>query len=321
MAFPNVSDIIATTIERRSGKIADNVTKNNAILAKLARKGKIRTVPGGRLIYEELAFAENPNSGWYSGYDVLPVSPGDVLSAAEFNWKQAAVPVVVSGLERLQNSGEDAIIDLVSSRLDVAESTMKNLISQGAYSDGTGSGGKQLAGLDAAVPEDPTIGTYGNISRVNYNFWRSQVLSTGGVAAAATVQGFMNQMWAKCVRGMDRPDLILADTNSWAAYMASLQLLQRFTTPESASLGFPAVKYMDADVVLDGGIGGFATSQRMYFLNTDFIFFRPHADRYMVPLSPGKRYAVNQDADVQILAFAGAMTSSGPQFCGRIRFV
>jgi len=69
MAFPNVSDIIATTIESRTRKIADNVTKNNALLMRLSQKGKQRTFSGGRLIYEELSFAENGNAGWYSGYD------------------------------------------------------------------------------------------------------------------------------------------------------------------------------------------------------------------------------------------------------------
>ena len=38
MAFPNISDILATTIESRTRKIADNVTKNNAILMKLESK-------------------------------------------------------------------------------------------------------------------------------------------------------------------------------------------------------------------------------------------------------------------------------------------
>jgi len=38
----------------------------------------------------------------------------------------------------------------------------------------------------------------------------------------------------------------------------------------------------------------------------------------MVPLSPNRRYATNQDAEVQILGFAGNLTSSGPQFCGRL---
>ena len=35
MAFanPSISDVIATTIQNRSGVIADNVTKNNALLS------------------------------------------------------------------------------------------------------------------------------------------------------------------------------------------------------------------------------------------------------------------------------------------------
>jgi len=69
MAFANenISDIVATTIQSRSKKIADNVTKNNAILAKLNSSGKVRTISGGNVILEELSFAENPNGGFYSG--------------------------------------------------------------------------------------------------------------------------------------------------------------------------------------------------------------------------------------------------------------
>ena len=75
---------------------------------------------------------------------------------------------------------------------------------------------------------------------------------------------------------------------------------------------------MDADVVLDGGIGGAATASTAYFLNTDYIHYRPHAKRNMVPLSPNRRYATNQDAEVQILAWAGNLTTSGGMFQGRL---
>lgn len=320
MAFPNVSDIIATTLEQRSGQIADNVSKNNALLMRLKQRGNVRPFSGGRLIYEELSFAENANAGWYSGYDVLPVSPSDVISAAEFNIKQLAVPVIISGLEKLQNSGKEGLIDLMESRVKVAEATMANLISDGLYSDGTGSGGKELTGLDAAVPQDPTTGTYGGISRVSYTFWRSQLNDPGSTPTSTTIQGEMNELWAACVRGSDRPDLILAGSTVWATYMSSLQAIQRFTDASSANLGFPTVKFMDADVVLDGGIGGFATATDMYFLNTKYLHFRPHRDCNMVPLSPQKRYAVNQDAEVQILAFAGNLTCSGARFQGRAKF-
>lgn len=128
----------------------------------------------------------------------------------------------------------------------------------------------------------------------------------------------MNDMWASLVRGQDRPDLIVMDNAYWAYYMQSLQAIQRFTTTDDAKLGFITIKFMDADVVLDGGIGGFMDSKTMYFLNTKYLFYRPHAQRNMVSLSPNQRYSVNQDAAVSILAWAGNMTASGLQFQGKI---
>jgi hypothetical protein len=323
MAFPNVSDIVATTIQNRSRQIADNVTKNNAILSRLNQRGNVRTISGGSSILEELSFAENGNAGFYSGYDLLPVAAQDVISAAEFQIKQFAVPVIMSGLEMLQNSGKEAFIDLLEARLNVAESTMANKLSQSIYSDGTGSGGKEVTGLNAAVPSTPTTGTYGGIDRATWAFWRSQLYDfsteTGGNATAANIQAGMNKLWASTTRGTDRTDLIVMDTNYWSLYLASLQAQQRFTSPEVGNLGFPSIKFMDADVVLDGGIGGYCPANTAFFINTKFLKWRPHAQRNMVPLSPNRRYAINQDAEVQILAWAGNLTCSGAQFQGRMQ--
>lgn len=318
MAFPNVTDIVATTIENRSKKLADNVTKNNALLARLNERGNIRTVSGGSVIFEELTFAENGNVGWYSGYDLLPVAAQDVISSAQFDFKQCACPVIISGLDQLKNAGKEQMIDLLEGRIKVAESTMMNLLAQGVYSDGTAAGGKQIGGLNAAVPVNPATGTYGGIDRATWTFWRSKTTTAGGALTSATVQGAFNDMWASLVRGMDRPDLIVVDNFMWGIYLASLQAQQRFTGTETAKLGFPTIKYMDADVVLDGGIGGYATTKTAYFLNTKYLFFRPHSERNMVPLSPNRRYSINQDAEVQIIAWAGNITASGSQFQGRL---
>ena len=317
MAFPNISDIVATTIEKRSRKIADNVTKNNALLTRLQQRGKSRPFSGGRLIYEELSFAENGNAGYYSGYDLLPVAAQDVISAAEFEIKQAACPVVISGLEQLQNAGREQMIDLLDGRLAVAESSMANLLAGGIYSNGTGSGGKQITGLDLAVSVTPTVGSYGGIDPASFAFWQNKYTLTAAVTAA-NVDGFMNTMWASLVRGMDRPDLIVMDNLYWGYFISSLQSQQRFTSSAAATRGFPTIKYMDADVVLDGGVGGFAAAKTAYFLNTKFLHWRPHGARNMVPLSPNRRYAINQDAEVQILAWAGNLTCSGRQYQGRL---
>jgi hypothetical protein len=324
MAFanPSVSDIVATTIQSRSRQIADNVTKNNAILQRLNQRGKVRTFSGGNVILEELSFAENPNAGFYSGYDLLPVAAADVISAAEYQIKQFAVPVVISGLEQLQNAGREQMIDLMEARINVAESTMANQLSTSIYSDGTGDGGKEVTGLDAAVATDPSSGTYGGIDRATWAFWRNYAFDAnvdGGAAiSSSNIQTYMNAVWANLVRGSDRPDLIVMDNAMWAYYMGSLQPQQRFTDPAQANLGFPSIKFMDADVVLDGGIGGACPTKTAFFLNTKYISWRPHRDRNMVPLSPDRRYSINQDAEVQILAWAGNLCCSGAQFQGRL---
>jgi hypothetical protein len=262
MAFPNVSDIVATTIENRSADIADNVTKNNAFLAWIKSSGNVRTVSGGSTIFEEIAFAANGNANWYSGYDLLPTAAQDVLSAAQFDIRQAACPVTISGLEELKNAGKQQIIDLMDARMNVAESSMYNLLAAGVYSDGTGAGGKQIIGLDAAVPVTPTTGVYGGIDRAIWPVWRSSTTTAGGALTATTVQAAMDTFWGALVRGVDRPNLLLMDTNFWSIYVQSLQVLQRFASTEKAKLGFPTVQFMDADVVLDGGLGGFATRRR-----------------------------------------------------------
>ena len=324
MAFANASitDIIATTIQSRSRKIADNVTSNNALLARLKTRGKIKTFSGGYSIMQELSFAENSNAGWYSGYDLLPVGAADVISAAEYSIKQAAVPVFISGLEQLQNSGREQMIDLLESRMSVAESTMSNLLSDGIYSDGTGSGGKEIDGLAAMLPLDPTAAAYAGIDGNVFAFWKNYVKDATSLTLAD-----MNLVWSNLVRGADRPDLIASDAVFWRAYLALLQANQRFSNTTTADAGFQSIKFMDADVVLDGGIyttsaagttgATGAPTGTAYYLNTDYVFYRPHRDRNMVALSPNRRYATNQDAEVQILGWAGNLTCSGRQFQGR----
>ena len=107
MAYPNpaIGDIVATTLENRSRKAADNVTRNNALLMRLQERGNSKPFSGGREIWQELEYALNQTAMWYSGYEVLNISPSQIFTAATFPIRQAAVAVSVSGLEELQNAG------------------------------------------------------------------------------------------------------------------------------------------------------------------------------------------------------------------------
>lgn len=313
MASPNFSEIVTTTLRNRTGKLADNVTDNNAILNRMKRKGSLQTADGGRTIVQELEYAENASGEWYAGYQTVSIAPSDVFSAAEFDWKQLSVAVTASGLEvDVQNTGEEAIIKLLASRIKNADKTMMNMLAASMYSDGSGFSGKEIGGLQLLVADDPTTGTVGGINRLNWSFWRNQVFDCssdgGAVMSAANVQGYLNTIYNRTVRGTDHPDLIMADSNYFGFFQQSLQAIQRITNPDLGKLGFQNLVYMTSDVVLDGGIGGNCPTNHFYGLNTDYIKFRPHTNRNMVPLETV--HSINQDATVKLIVFAGNMTLS-----------
>ena len=316
MAFANsaITDIIATTIQSRSGELADNLTQNNAILQRLEQKGNIKPFSGGNVILQEIMYNDpnTNNANSYSGYEVLNISPDSPISAAQFSITQYADSVTMSGLEMLQNSSKEAIIDLLDGRMQVSEARLLNRISGDLYLDGTGNGGKNITGLAAAVPDSPNTGTYGGINRANWTFWRPTV-TTGTAVTALNIQGLMTSTAIQLVRGTDKADLIVADNNFYSFYVQSLQAIQRITTEESGAAGFASLKFYgggtSADVVLGGGYGSQATANHMWFLNTDYIFLRPHKERNFVPIG-GERQAINQDAIVKLYGWAGNLTCS-----------
>lgn len=319
MASPNLSEIVTTTIRNRSKKLADNVTDNCALLMRLQEKGNVKPVSGGRNIVQELEYAENSTFKRYSGYEVLDISPSDVMTAAEFEFKQCAVAVTISGLEQLQNAGKEQMIDLLSARVKNAERTMKNNLSADVYSDGTANGGKQIGGLQSLVTDDGT-GTVGGINSTTYTFWKNQFYDFSANSATPgsdTIQTAMNQLYLLCSRNADRPDLIVADNLYFRYYWESLQANQRFTNEKLGAAGFDNLKFMGADVLFDGGQGGDAPASHMYFLNTDYIFLRPHRDCNMSPLDPD-RFSTNQDAMVKLIGWAGNMAVSNRSLQGAI---
>ena len=251
------------------------------------------------------------NATSYSGYEVLNITPDSPISAAQFSITQYADSVTMSGLEMLQNSSKEAIIDLLDGRMQVSEARLLNRISGDIYGDGTGNGGKNITGLAAAVSTSPTSGTYGGINRANWTFWQNQ--ATTGATSATTIQAAMTTAAIKSVRGTDKVDLIVAGNTLYQYYVASLQAIQRIAGVEEGAAGFASLKFygggMSADVVLGGGYGAQETATYMYLLNTNYIFLRPHKERNFVPIG-GERQSINQDAIVKLYGWSGNLTCS-----------
>ena len=140
---------------------------------------------------------------------------------------------------------------------------------------------------------------------------------TRGVVTSSNIQSYMNSTTIQLKRNSDGVDLIVADNNYYLAYLNSLQAIQRITTEPSggAGSGFTSLKYYGAgksvDVVLDGGKNGQIPANTMYFVNSDYLFYRPHAARNFKVIG-GDRTNINQDAIVRIMGWAGNMTIANP---------
>jgi hypothetical protein len=316
MASPNsiFTELVSTTFRNHSKEIKDNVSKNNALLRRLTSKGKIRVEDGGLTIVAPLDYAANGTYQRYSGFDVLNVSASDVISAAEFSWKQIAVNVVASGLELRTNSGEQRIINLVKARMNNAIRTFKNGLSSDMYSDGTAT--NQIGGLQAIVADAGT-GVVGGIDSSAFAFWQNKVQSAanplqGGGAitpSATTIESLMLNLWLPLVRGDDKPDLIVSSWDYYAFFEQSQTSIKRYTSDEGSEkgqAGFVSLKYKTADCIFDGGSG--IPTSHMYFLNTDYLELVVHRDANMTEV-PELR-AVNQDAVVMPIIWQGNLVVS-----------
>lgn len=322
MPSPNstFTELVSTTFNKHRKEVKDNISNNNALLRRLASKGNTRHEDGGLTIVEPLDYASNTTYQRYSGYDTLNVAASDVISAAQFNWKQIAVNVVASGLEMRINKGDTRIINLVKARIKNAIRTFKNSFSSDIYSDGTAT--NQIGGLQALV-SDLGTGTVGGINSTTFPFWASALQSAaaplGGGAAITvgptTIENLFLGLWLNQIRGDDKPDLIVTDTVYFQHYENSQVSLKRYASDGSvgsAAGGFASLKYKTADVVFDGGSG--IPASHAYFLNTDYLYLVVHEDADMTVMDEMKPY--NQDAAVIPVLWMGNLVVSNRRLQG-----
>ena len=320
MPSPNAvfTELVSTTFRKHGKQFIDNVSRNNALYKEIADKGQVTLEDGGLTLVEPLDYASNVTYQRYSGYDTLNVNQSDVLTSAEFQWRQIAINVVSSGLETRVNSGDSRIIALVKSRVKNAMRTFRNNFSFDLYSDGTAT--NQINGLAALVADSGT-GTVGGIDSSTWPFWQNTVQSAanpiqGGAGITVSPSNFeasmMLPLWLELVRGDDQPDLIVMSNDYYSMFEASQVSMKRYTGSEVGDAGFVSLRYKRAKVIFDGNSG--IPPSHAYFLNTDYIRLRAHQDANLSVLDEAKPY--NQDAAVIPVLWMGNMTLSNRKLQG-----
>lgn len=313
MASPNstFTELVTTTLREHPGELADNVSDHNALYRRLKTGGKIKKLDGGYEIVRPLDYAENATFQRFSGYDLLNVGASDVLSAAKYPWVQSAIHITASGEELRKNSGKNRIIDLAEARVRNAIRTAANNMSVDLYSSGALT--NQMTGLAAQITTDGT-GTVGGINSATDTFWANQFYEMTSTPSKTTIIPAMQTMWLRCVRGTDKPDLLVSTHDFFGFYWNALTDLQRYASADSATAGFQSLKFVSADVIFDNNSNFSTTGETMFFLNTNYLELVVHRDANWTQLD--EKMSVNQDAVVIPLIWMGNLVCSNRSLQG-----
>jgi hypothetical protein len=328
MPSPNAvfTELVSTTFRNHRKEVMDNVSKHNALYRMIAEGGRSRTEDGGTSITIPLEYASNGTYQRYSGLDLLNVAQSDVISAADFQWRNIAIHVVASGNELRINNGASKIASLAKSRIRNAINTFANNFSADMYADGTLS--NQIGGLQLLVP-DTGLGTVGGIDASVFPFWQSKVQSAaapmqGGAAivpsgVAGIMESLMLPLYLETTRSNDQVDLIVASNDYYSFYEQGLSSQKMYLDDDSAKAGFSALRYKKAKVIFDGNSG--MPGSRMYFLNTKYMEVVAHTDANLTVIgdeNEGIR-PMNQDASVTPILWMGNMTVSNRSLQGVLK--
>ena len=304
----NFDQILSTTLYNYVPKLADNVFGARPLFYALTNGQTIRRVSGGAKIIVPIIYGSNSTAASYAGADTIPITAQDGISAAEYDWKQYAATVTITGIEEGKNNGEAAIIDLLEGKIMQAEQTIIDNMNTMFWGDGTGNGGDDWMGLQGIVADGSTLG--GIDPTATGNAWWKPTMTNQGAAALTTAA--MSSVYNTVSVGNDQPTIIFTDQERYEDYEALLQSNLRYTSAAVADAGFQNLLFKGAPVTFDDA----CEAKAMYFLNTKYIRLVAHTDTWFQP-TPFVR-PTNQDARfAQILCY-GNLTCSNRSRQGRL---
>lgn len=244
----------------------------------------------------------------YAGAESLDTTLQEGMTIGRYNWKQYAVSVGITGLEKRNNQGEAAMINLLSSKAKQAEMSLRDRMSVDSFADGTGNGSKNLTGLAAIVSATATVG---GIAPATYTWWKSDVTSSAGSFAATGIDK-MRTTFNNITFGNDKPDFCVTTQSVYEFYEKALQPQERFSSNTTADAGFMNLTFKGVPIVFDRD----CTSGYMYFLNSKYLSFVVHKD---ADFSTGPFVTPeNQDVSTAMILFQGNLTTNNRRKLGVI---
>lgn len=287
--------LLATTVANYRKTLTDNVFNARPLTYFLMDKGRIRMLNGGTNIVEPLIYGENTTVSSYSGYDTISLTPQSGITAAEFDWKQYAASVAISGIEEAKNNGEQAMVNLLEAKIMQAEESMKEGFNSMFFGDGTGNSGKNWSGLGNLIESGNSVG---GIDGATETWWNSYEQNTAGALTLAQMATAYNTVSV----GNDHPDMLLTTQTLFEKYESLLQPQLRYTDTKTADAGFQNLLFKAAPVAYDVD----CPAGNMFFLNSKYLTLVGHSDKWF-EVTPFVR-PENLDARYSVIMCYGNLT-------------
>lgn len=265
MAVPNSSydQLSAITQKHFMPILADNIFTSIPLLSRLQKKSK--KVDGGTSVVLPLGYATASASGWYQGAETLSLVDNDVITSAEFDWKQIRSSVIISRLDELKNQGKAQVLDFVKQKVQIAEKTLRNTLAVGLFN--TGASSNAILGARSFVS---TSNTYGGISQSTYSWWQGNVDASTTSLSISALQG----LYGDCSEIPDVPTVAITTQDIYDDYYSLLQPQQRFQDMESAKGGFTSLMFNGLPILVDSN----CPSGYLYLFNEDYLHFIVHPE-------------------------------------------
>ncbi len=242
MSVPNDGMTIAASWNALvNDKPEDNIFADFWLLNRLKKGEAFMPVDGGDVITASLEYAANGTVQWYSDTEAISTSRSEVFDRAEFTWKECAGSVLQSELENAINQGGAKKFDLLDAKLKNLRSSLDDLVNASLHSAGTGSGGKEIGGLQHIISVTPTTGTVGGINRGTFTFFRNiQVTGTKTTSSFDNLRASMRSAYNQCSNGVAgrQPKFGVTTRTVFEGFEGLLIANERFTNKDTADGGF-----------------------------------------------------------------------------------
>ena len=303
LSYAQLSAIAVNVIEK---KLYDNVYNSNPVLKRL--KDKSKKIDGGLQIQVPLISSTSTSGGWYTDLDTLTVTRTDNITASVFNWKQIYEAVRISRLDLAKTSGDAGKLDLIESKIKVAESSISDRMGSGLFADGTGSSGNEMTGFQALISSSST---YGGIAVADMATWAAQVVNNSATVRPVTL-GLIQQVDGKCTQGKDTPSLMVAKQNVFDEVYNLFTAYQRIESEDIGKLGFKSLMVNGKPFVVDSHM----KAASIFFINEDYAQLAVHKDNDM--RKEHHQSLETTDSMLSKIFWMGNLTCSNRRFHGEL---